>query len=57
MRARARLLLSVLGAMFAAFVRWAIVSDDRAAARLRFGFRVLCLIFCAAVLLRVCGLV
>lgn len=56
-RTRARLLLSVLGAMFAAFVRWVVVSDDRAAARFRLCFRVLCFFFLAAVFLTVCGLV
>lgn len=56
-RARARLLLSLLAAMFAAFVRWVIVSDDRGAARVRACFRVLCFVFCAAVFLRICNLV
>lgn len=55
-RAKTRLLLSVLAAMFAAFVRWVMESDDRAAARVRLWCRVLCFVFFAAVFLRVCGL-
>ncbi len=54
---RKRLVASVLAAMFAAFVRWLLVSNDSAAARARTCFRALFYLFVALVLLRICGLV
>lgn len=47
----ARLLLSVLVAMFVAFVRWAYSSDERAAAGVRNAVGVVCVVLITAVLL------
>lgn len=47
----ARLLLSVLAAMFGAFARWVYSSDERAAARVRIAVGVLCVVLFAAILL------
>lgn len=52
-----RLVVSVLAAMFAAFVRWLRVSNDRAAVRARTCICALFFLFVAVVLLRICGLV